>query len=103
MVTQFIRVCRADEVEEGRIKPVKVNGREIILTRISGSVYALENICSHDGGILGGGVIADGQIECPRHGAHFDIKTGEATRMPAVADIETFEVKEDDGQILVSE
>lgn len=102
MAAQFIKVCRADEVEEDRIKPVKVNSREIILIRVRGSVYALENACSHDGGILGGGVIADGQIECPRHGARFDIRTGEATRMPAVAGIETFEVKEDDGHILVS-
>ncbi|UCD94286.1 MAG: non-heme iron oxygenase ferredoxin subunit [Candidatus Zixiibacteriota bacterium] len=98
----FIRVCRFDEIEEGKTKVIMFEGREILLARQNGKVYALENICSHDGGILGEGAVVDGQVECPRHGARFDIETGQAMRMPAVAEIESFEVRIADGDVLVS-
>ena len=98
----FIHVCRLDEIEEGKTRVFMVEGREVLLTRQSGMVYALENVCSHDGGILGAGMVVDGQIECPRHGARFDVQTGQATRMPAVAEIESFEVKITNGDVFIA-
>jgi 3-phenylpropionate/trans-cinnamate dioxygenase ferredoxin subunit len=98
----FIHVCRLDEIEEGKTRVFMVEGREILLASQNGKVYALENICSHDGGILGSGAIVDGQIECPRHGARFDVETGHATRMPAVAEIESYEVKITNGDVFIA-
>jgi len=102
MTGQFVKVCRLDELEEGRTNPVDVEGRTVLVVKAEGAVYALENICTHDGGFLGEADIVEGQIECPRHGARFDIKTGEATRMPAVAELETFEVKIENGDVLIA-
>jgi 3-phenylpropionate/trans-cinnamate dioxygenase ferredoxin subunit len=98
----FVPVCRLEEIEEGKTKVVMVDGHEILLARQNGEAYALENVCSHDGGVLGEGEVVDGQIECPRHGARFDIVTGRATRMPAIADVRSFEVIVENGEVLIS-
>jgi 3-phenylpropionate/trans-cinnamate dioxygenase ferredoxin subunit len=102
MVAQFVKVCKADEIEEGRTKPVTIGEHPIILAKHNGQIYALEGICSHDGGEFEAGEkVCDGQIECPRHGAMFDIKTGDATRMPAIVGIPAYEVKIENGDVLV--
>ena len=60
---------------------------------MKGIFIAIDNICTHDGGNLGEGNVVKGQIQCPRHGARFDLKTGQVTRMPAVIGINTYESK----------
>jgi len=102
MIGQFVKACRLEDIEEGRAKQVEIENRTVILAKYNGAVFALENMCTHDGGLLGEAEMIDGQIECPRHGARFDITSGEATRMPAVVGLETFEVKFEDGEILVA-
>ena len=103
MVAQYLKVCRENEIREGQIKSVTVDGEPVILARENGEIFALEGFCSHDGGEFDAGEkVIDGQIECPRHGARFDIRTGEATRMPAVAGIARYDVKIDDGYVHVN-
>ncbi len=104
MVSEFIRVCREDELTEGKIKVVEIEGEPVILAKEDGKIYAFEGYCSHDGGEFEADdkLCCEGQIECPRHGGRFNIKTGEATRMPAVAPIETFEVKVENGDVFIS-
>ena len=102
MIGQYFRVCAADEILEGHVKDFELNGTNIILTKVQGRIYALDNLCTHDGGDLGGGDIVDGEIECPRHGARFDLKTGAATRFPAVEGIRTYDVKIENGELLVA-
>jgi 3-phenylpropionate/trans-cinnamate dioxygenase ferredoxin component len=102
MVANYIKVCREDEVTEGQTRAVTVNDQPLILAKQDGRVYALEGICSHDGGEFEAGKhVVDCQIECPRHGARFDIKTGEATRMPAIVGINSYEIKIDNGDVYV--
>jgi nitrite reductase/ring-hydroxylating ferredoxin subunit len=103
MVAQYVKVCRVDDIEEGKTKPVVVGENPVILAKDNGRVYALEGVCSHDGGEFEAGEkVCDGQIECPRHGARFAIESGEATRMPAVVGIATYEVKIENGDVLVA-
>lgn len=102
MDKHFVKASRVDEIEEGGIKTVMVQGRGILLIRQNDAIYALENVCSHDGGPLGEGYTVDNEIECPRHGARFDIKTGQATQMPAIVGIENYEVKVENGEIFVA-
>ncbi|MEW5923254.1 MAG: non-heme iron oxygenase ferredoxin subunit [Candidatus Zixiibacteriota bacterium] len=102
MTGQFTKVCRVDDIPAGATKVVEVEGYTILLARMDDAVFALENMCTHDGGLLGNAAIVDGQIECPRHGARFDIKTGEATQLPAVAELDTYEVKIENGDVYVA-
>jgi 3-phenylpropionate/trans-cinnamate dioxygenase ferredoxin component len=102
MTTEYIRVCAENEVTEGQIKTFEIKDRPIAVARWQGSFFALDNICTHDGGSLGEGDLVKGQIQCPRHGARFDLKTGQVTRMPAVIGIGTYEIKIEDGDVFVA-
>lgn len=104
MVAGFVKVCNESELAEGKIKVVEQGGEQIILAKQGDEVFALEGYCSHDGGEFEADedLCCEGQIECPRHGGRFDIKTGEATQMPAIAPIRIYTVKVENGEVFVS-
>jgi 3-phenylpropionate/trans-cinnamate dioxygenase ferredoxin subunit len=99
MTTEYVKLCAESEIEEGQVKTFEIKDRPIAVARWQGSLFALDNICTHDGGNLGDGDLVKGQIQCPRHGARFDLQTGQVTRMPAVIGIEKYEIKIEDGDI----
>ena len=98
----FERACAENEIEEGKIKTVEIKGHPIAIAGYQGKIYAVDNICTHDGGNLGEGNVISGQVQCPRHGARFDLATGQVRRMPAVIGITVYEVKVENGQIYVA-
>ena len=90
------------EILNGKAKSYQIGANKIVICNIDGKYYATEDICSHDDGELVSGeadLVETCQLQCPRHGARFDVKTGEAKRMPAVAPIKTFQV-DDNGDEL---
>ena len=72
-----------------------------MVCNVGGTFYAVRDTCTHDGGILGFGVFEDNIIECPRHGAKFDVTTGEAVAPPAVRPIQTYPIRIQGEDILV--
>ncbi|MCY4402035.1 MAG: non-heme iron oxygenase ferredoxin subunit [Candidatus Poribacteria bacterium] len=101
-MAEFYKVIKVDEVPPGTKKLVEVDFVPVLLFNVEGKFYAMEDVCTHDGGPLGEGLLNGDEIECPRHGARFCVKTGKALCMPAIEDIECFPVKVEDGDILVS-
>lgn len=86
---------RKSDIKPNTARSFSIDGVQVVVCNINGAFYAVEDICSHDDGELvkGEGKLVEGcQIECPRHGARFDVKTGKATKMPAVAPIKTFKI-----------
>jgi len=103
MAGRYTKACAESDIEEGKTRVVAIESKPVILAKFGGEIFALEGICSHDGGEFGANEkVIDGQIECPRHGARFDIKTGEATRMPAVVGINSYDAKVENGDIYVA-
>ena len=102
MAGDFSKVCDDSELVEGAVKTVSIDDKLILLARYQGAVYAIDDVCTHDGAELGDGDVIDGHIQCPRHGARFDLKTGAAVRMPAIIGISTYPVKIEDGGIFVA-
>ena len=103
----FFKVASVDEIPPGGKKLVEVDFLPVAIFNIDGKFLAVEDVCTHDGGPLAKVknpiVELDGdEIVCPRHGARFSVKTGEALSMPAYEPIECYEVKIEDGDILVS-
>jgi 3-phenylpropionate/trans-cinnamate dioxygenase ferredoxin subunit len=86
-------VMKADEVEPGKVAVVEVDGDRIAICRTADAIYAVADICSHDGGALDQGTLLGERIECPRHGAQFDIKSGKALTLPAVRPIKSYEAR----------
>ncbi len=87
---RWMAVAREADVPEGEALGVAVGGERLVLCRVDGEVYALEDTCPHDGGELSAGRIEDHVVECPRHGARFDVRTGAVLRMPAPCGVRTF-------------
>ena len=100
-MSDWANVVAVGDLPPGQHMAVEIEDAEIVLVNLDGDFYAIENICTHDGSEISGGCIVDGSIECPRHGARFDIRTGEVTAPPAYEPIETFPVKVVDGVVRV--
>ena len=102
-MSDWVTVARLDELRPGQQKTVDVDGVQVVLINLGGEHYAIEDVCSHDGAHLNGGCIEGEQIVCPRHGAHFSIKTGAALSPPAFEPIATFPVRAQDGVIQIKD
>jgi 3-phenylpropionate/trans-cinnamate dioxygenase ferredoxin subunit len=73
----------------------------VAIARSEGEVFAVEDVCTHDGAELTGGEIEGGQIVCPRHGARFCLRTGQALTPPAYEPVRVFATKIESGRIWV--
>jgi 3-phenylpropionate/trans-cinnamate dioxygenase ferredoxin subunit len=85
-------VAKVSEIAPGTTRRVVVNSIEILLCNIDGKIYAIEDVCTHDGGPLDQGTLEGECVVCPRHGATFDVRTGDALTLPAVIPLMTFDV-----------
>jgi len=92
-VTGWIRVCARSELLPGEYRSVWDGDVQIAVFNLDGELYAIEDVCTHDGGELTGGVVEGHEIECPRHGARFDIRTGAVLCPPAYEPVAKFPVK----------
>jgi nitrite reductase (NADH) small subunit len=99
-MSAFVKAARWDDIGEGQSRVIEVSGREIALFKIEGQVYALNNTCPHRGGPLAEGFISGSEVICPWHAWAFDVKTGAYAFTPELA-VETFEVRIENGEILV--
>jgi 3-phenylpropionate/trans-cinnamate dioxygenase ferredoxin subunit len=98
---EFVELASASELSAGERMFVEVGGREIVIFNIADQFFAIGDVCTHDDGPLGDGDLEDHNIVCPRHGAEFDVRTGQAMQMPAVVDIPAYPVQVRDGNIFV--
>lgn len=98
--TDFVRVAPADDVPGNGGLVVEVDGDEIAIFRLDDGFYALDNVCTHQGGPLGEGKLEDGCVYCPWHGHGFDVRTGEHLQMGPL-DTTSFAVEERDGDLFV--
>ena len=102
-MAEFLVVGSADELNPGD-EPivVEINRRWVAIYNIEGEFYAIEDRCTHDDGPLAEGEVRGCIVECPRHGAQFDIRTGAALSGPAgTVDVPTYPVKVEDGQLMI--
>jgi 3-phenylpropionate/trans-cinnamate dioxygenase ferredoxin subunit len=98
----FIKVATVDEVAQNGSLLVQVDGIEVALFNLDGEIYAIENVCTHDGGPLVEGTIVNGcEVMCPRHGARFDIRTGEALSFPAFEPTTSYAVRVEGNEVWI--
>jgi 3-phenylpropionate/trans-cinnamate dioxygenase ferredoxin subunit len=85
-------VAKLSEIAPGTTRRIVLNSVEILLCNVDGKIYAIEDVCTHDGGPLDQGTLEGECVVCPRHGATFDVRTGDALTLPAVIPLMTFDV-----------
>jgi 3-phenylpropionate/trans-cinnamate dioxygenase ferredoxin subunit len=98
-MTNWVRVCAQSELLPGEYRVAWDGDVAIAVFNIDGEIYAIEDVCTHDGGELTGGELHGYEIECPRHGARFDVRTGAARCPPAYEPTAVFPVRIEDGAI----
>ena len=100
----WIKTKRVAELAVGTVEPVAADDDWVLVGRLEdGTLYAVEDRCSHDGASFEGGTLDGTVLTCPHHGARFDVTTGEALSMPAVAPIEIRRIRvTDEGWVEVN-
>ena len=97
------RVAALADLADDAAFAVKVGNRRIALYRLDGNVHALDDVCTHALALLSQGFIEGGTVECPLHGARFDIATGRCLSPPATVDLRTHEVRVEGEEVYVRE
>ena len=101
----FVKVATRAELPLGGKKLVEVDGRAIAVFNVDGGFFAIDDVCTHDGGPLADGELTGCEIECPRHGARFDVRTGRPLSMPAIEPVavHAIDVRGDDVFVAIND
>ena len=97
-----VAVAKKSDIAPGTARRVVVEGLEILLCNVGGAIYAIEDVCTHDGAPLDQGTLEGACVICPRHGATFDVTSGAALTLPAVMPVQTFPVSLKDDDVCIS-
>lgn len=100
-MTEFVQVATTKDLPPGERIWIEFEEDTVILFNVDNNYYCIADICSHDGGPLGDGTLYGCEIECPRHGARFDIRTGKVTALPAIDPIASYQVRVENGNVYV--
>ena len=99
----WMRICRLADIVTGATRSVVIGGERVLVCRVDGSrVFAIEDACTHDDAPLDQAALEGCAIECPRHGARFDVTNGAVLRMPAASPLPTWPVRVTDGWIEIA-
>jgi 3-phenylpropionate/trans-cinnamate dioxygenase ferredoxin subunit len=97
----WLTVAEAGAIPPGDFAQVEVDDALVAVFNIDGKFYAIDDICTHDGGGLAGGAVEGDEVICPRHGARFCLRTGAALTPPAYEPVRTYETRVVDGIVEV--
>jgi len=100
-MSDWVTVAQQGEIAPGAFRVLDLDGTAVAVFNIAGSYYAIEDVCTHDGGDLSSGDLEGDQVICPRHGARFCVRTGEALSAPAYEPTAVFPVRVEQGEIQV--
>lgn len=100
MPGQLTAIAKLSDIPVGEARVFQAEDRKLALCNVEGTIYAIDDCCTHDNGPLGSGTLRGHAIECPRHGARFDVRDG-APSMPAAYPVKTYPVTIDNDEVFV--
>ena len=100
-MASWVSAGRADNLAPGKVRMVFDGRNRLAVCNVDNNYYCIDDVCTHDGGSLDQGELEGNEIECPRHGARFDVTTGRATCMPAVVPVKVYPVRVENGEIQI--
>lgn len=92
---------RAENLGPGKVRVVIGPRQRLAVCNVDNSYYCIDDVCTHDGASFDSGELDGYEIECPRHGARFDVTTGRATCMPAIVPVKVYPVQVENGEIRI--
>ena len=93
MARNYVAAATTGDVAPGEVFLADVGGMRIAVCNVDGTLYAIEDVCTHDGSSFGMAFVDGRKLTCPRHGAVFDVTTGEALEAPAFSPVRTYPVR----------
>ena len=102
MAETFVSAAKTSEIAVGAFKPVQVSGKRLLICHTEAGFYAIDDTCTHDDGPLADGWLEGNEIECPRHGARFDVTSGKVICLPAAVPIHSYPVQVEGDEIKVN-
>lgn len=100
-MAEFIKVGSTSDIPDPGTMVLELEDRILVLVHVDGQYYCLDDVCTHDGGPLADGTLEGCELICPRHGARFDVRNGQALTMPATEATSVHEVKVDGDDLFV--
>lgn len=100
-MAEFARVCKTSEIPDPGTRVFQVGEAFVLVCRVGGGFYAIDDRCTHDDGPLGDGMLDGFAIVCPRHGARFDVRDGHVLAMPATRSTPSYPVKVEGDEVFV--
>jgi 3-phenylpropionate/trans-cinnamate dioxygenase ferredoxin subunit len=98
---EWITVAARADLPNGSRRILEIDGQPVAVFNIAGEYYAIADVCSHDDGPVAEGELIGYEIECPRHGAHFDVRNGKVLSFPAIVDIPAYPVRVEGEEIQI--
>ena len=100
-MAEWIKVAPASTIAPGEFAQADLGDAFVAVYNVNGEFLAIEDVCTHDGEGLSGGLVEDGEVVCPRHGARFCLRTGQALTPPAYEPVRTFKTRLNEGMVEV--
>ena len=101
-MSELVKVATTNEIPPGSSKRVQVNGHVVAVVNVRGTLYAVDDVCTHEDESLSEGPVVGEIITCPKHGSRFHLPTGRVLSLPAVRPVNTYAVKVEGDDILVA-
>jgi 3-phenylpropionate/trans-cinnamate dioxygenase ferredoxin subunit len=98
---EFVRVAAVGDIKPGKAIRVEIGDEPVAIFNVDGTLYAIGDTCTHEEASLSEGDVYGDCVECPLHGAEFDLKTGEPRTLPAVVPVPTYPVKVEGEDVLI--
>ncbi len=98
-----MNTIKLSEFENSPVSTIDINGTTVAVFKVDEDYYAIQNMCSHAEADLADGEVYDCKVECPLHGAEFDLKTGEALTLPATKPVSIFRTEIDGDTLIIKE
>lgn len=95
----YYPICSTEDLPLGERLFIELDGEPVVIFNIAGDYYAIADVCTHDMGSLGEGEVEGFQVICPRHGARFDVRTGDVLTLPAVKGVPSYPVRVNEGMV----
>ncbi len=99
---RYVDVAAVEDIPEGEGRRYEIDGQPVAIFRDDGVFYAISDTCTHEEYSLSDGEVWDRTVECPKHGARFDLVTGEVLSLPATVSIESYLLEVRDGRVYVA-
>lgn len=99
---RFMKTVKIGEIEPGKAMRVEIEGERIALFNVDGSYYAISDVCTHEEASLSEGSLQGEIVSCPRHGARFNVRTGQVLSLPAILPVAIYPVRVEGSDILIS-